>query len=248
MGKKKNKDKESKQSMTSTNTITPNNVREVLHIDVSYRNLIIENDELQKRLQDLTRDNNSLKAVNNELRMLLEKKEKRIEDLEKENELLKKRIQELENEVKILKDENKEFKNKFKYMELQKKFADNTKSIFNGMYDILCSPDTIIYKKTNDNDLYHLRDHLYEYHNKTYITNKWSKVKKDVDNWKNIFDDVLKILEVEFQIYDINVFFEIIKLREERNIFSHSNDKITYEEMEYISPKYAKQIWTILND
>lgn len=232
--------------------------------------------ELTRDNNRLITENNGLNAVNNELRSQLQNNKKTIEELEKENEQLKRRIQELENEVKELKDENKklnkeinglkeenkelknevkilkeevkELKDENKNIKIKQKFADNTKNIFSGMYDLFCTPETDIYKKSKDNDLYYLRDHLFEYYNKTYLNNKWSKVKKDIDNWKNIFDDVLKILEVEFQINDINVFFEIIKLREERNIFSHSNEKITYDEIEYISPNYAQQIWKVLNE
>ena len=73
------------------------------------------------------------------------------------------------------------------------------------MHQLFCTPESDIYQKSTDNDLYYLRVHLYEFHTKRYA--RGSKVKKDLPKWNEINNQILQVLHDEFQISDLNLFF-----------------------------------------
>jgi hypothetical protein len=99
--------------------------------------------------------------------------------------------------------------------------------------------------RSSDDELYYLKDHLYEFHTKKYV-GKYSKVRQNMKLWSEIYDDVKKIILSDFGIDDIEVFFEIIELIERRNTFSHTSTKITLDELKEIA-LYPDQIFNCLN-
>lgn len=149
-----------------------------------------------------------------------------------------------------LKDQDKKINDlqkivdEYKHTKLYQKVADNLSSIKTNLHDLLCDSESDIYIKSGDSDLYHLCDHLMEYDSKIYT--KYSKVKKNFIKWNEIYNDVTNILLKEFNINDIKVFFEIIKIVNKRNNISHNNDRVTLDELKLVSP-FAQQIYDCIN-
>jgi hypothetical protein len=71
------------------------------------------------------------------------------------------------------------------------------------------------------------------------------KVKKNIQTWRKIHTMVSKILKEKFNISDIQILYELINLRECRNNMSHTNEKITKDELQLIT-QYYEQMWLLI--
>lgn len=203
--------------------------------------LIDEYDKLKEAKRKLEIQVETLQNQINATAQLRQELEKKIVELTEQICNLNKQIGKLQEENASL----QQFKNEFDTMKMYQKFSDSFRPIFSQMHDAFCRQETDVYKKSGDTNLYHLYDHLIELHTQKYI--RKSKVKVNLQLWKDITQEVIKILHDDFEIDDIQVFFEIIRITGDRNSYSHSNKEITREEIALIS-SYSKQLWECLQN
>lgn len=154
---------------------------------------------------------------------------------------LKEQLNEQDEKIKIL----QKIVDECTIAKLHQKVADNLNNIINNLHNLFCDSDSDIYKNSGDNNLYYFCDHLIEYHTRTYT--KYSKVKKNISKWTEIYDNVTKLLLDEFNMTNIEIFFEIVKLVNNRNCMSHNHDPITLDELKLVSP-LAQQIYECINN
>lgn len=209
-----------------------------------YERVVAENTRLRQRVAEL-------EGTQTQLRMDLANKDRELMQIKADNEHLKHRITQLEQDIGLQSNKIDEQSVKIKQLETElntiktyQKFADSSKGLFNSLYDTFCGDNSAVRAKSKDTDLYHLCDNLIEFCTKRY--SKWSKVRKDLPLWSGIHADVKDVLQTEYNISDINIFFEIIQLRSTRNSCSHNTSLITLDELKSIS-KYADQIWACLS-
>lgn len=194
-----------------------------------------------------------------EYNKLKESKQKEIDELQSNKNSLNETIKKLQNDVAILTkqinelekivskqnmemNELKQIKHEYDEMKLYQKIADNLSDIFDDFYNVF--KETGIFNESNDTDLYYLAKHLCEVSSNKFT--RHSRVQKDLEKWKKIYNDAVKILNDEFKIDDINVFFEIVSIKEYRNSISHKKEAVTIEEIAQIS-NYSKQIWNCIH-
>lgn len=206
-----------------------------------YDKLLLENQQLKQQLSDLRGKQIKLldDITNKNLEIEMLRKENK--ELRDEIEKLKYQMNELNNQLVSL---NK-MKNEFDKIKIYQKMSDSFKGIISDMKSLFCDKNSNICQKSLDDNIYYLKDHLYEFHTKKY-SGKYSPVKRDLKLWNDIYDDVKKILLSDFNIGNIEIFFEIIELTEQRNAFSHTTDKITLDELKIIA-LYADQIFDCYN-
>lgn len=128
---------------------------------------------------------------------------------------------------------------------IHQKFGEASKCIFDHMCHNLCSQKSNIFIESNISDIYQLCDILHEIHDKNWKQNKWSIIHENESLWIHVYDLVRNIMEKDYDITDMNIFFDIISLRNVRNQSSHPDDPLKFDELQHIS-KYAEQIWNLL--
>lgn len=154
---------------------------------------------------------------------------------------LKEQLNKQDEKIKIL----QKIVDEYAIAKLHQKVADNLSNIINNLHNLFCDSDSDICKESGDNNLYYFCDHLIEYHKGTY--RKYSKVKKNFSKWTEIYNNVSKILLKEFNITNIEIFFEIVKLVNNRNCMSHNHDPITLDELKLVS-QLAQEIYECINN
>jgi DNA repair exonuclease SbcCD ATPase subunit len=246
-------------------------LRENQELKIQVGNLTGQRDQLRELLAERDKTIEELKRENEELKLRITQLEKKIEEQEVKIEEQEVKIEEQavkieeqavkieEQAVKIeeqaVKIEEQAVKIEEQAVKIEKledqldnvttlqKFADSSKELFEHMYDLFCHNSSVIRRKSEDSDLYHLCDHLSEFHHKKY--SRWSRVKQNLPLWDETYQIVITTLQTECNITDISVFFEVIRLRQERNGISHHSEKITLDELKDITP-FAVQIWSCL--
>jgi hypothetical protein len=125
---------------------------------------------------------------------------------------------------------------------IYRKFSDSTGRLISDVYYILCDGDSEIFKLSGDNSLYVLCNNL-----RSINSMPTRKVQTNIQKWNIICNKVLELLKSKFNINDINVLYELVRLHNDRNNFSHDDEKITKDELIYIT-KYSEQLWTLIEN
>ena len=103
-------------------------------------------------------------------------------------------------------------------IDLIQKYSDSFKNVFEHLNNSFCSPKSQIFMRSNINSLYGLRKYLND------------QTEQDI-----IFSNIMSILRNEFNVQDIEVFYELIELYEKRNVPSQSKTIMTLEELKLVS-------------
>lgn len=206
------------------------------------RELTEQNTRQSEKIRELTEKNNCLELQLKELHERNDYLESQIKDLQVQNEQLIWQNKESNAKMSLISEQLDRLITKNNKEEAYRKFSDGTTQIFDVICDSLCSENSEVYAKSRDNSVYVLCRHLRELDGK--IMTK--KIKDDPQKWKMLREMVCEILKNEFNIEDINVFYELVALRGERNSFSHNSEHITFDELQSITP-YAEELWKILH-
>lgn len=253
-----NNDKDSLQNnqvtnirMMQTNTIMPSQISATICVNnVTSTQIYVSSELYEKLLEEKKKLETQVEALQNQINesaKMRQELQNKLDDLNKYINKLNIEMAELRTEIQDLKSENvvlNQIKTEYDQIKIYQKVSDNLNEIVGSMYDSFCNEHSIIRKRSCDTDLYNLSRHLNEYCTKNY--SRRSKVKDNLENWSYIYNDMMSILKEDFNIEDINVFFEIIRIKDNRNSYSHSFDKVTLEEIKYIS-QYAQQIFECIN-
>ena len=217
---------------------------EINRLEQEIQNLVLQNMNIQQLLQtEINKLQQLLNIKNNEINKLheiIDKQENKINKLNETLKLQKKEINELKEENKKL---NK-FYEQYKIDIIYKKAFDNTEQIRDDLINLFCNEESEIYKLSRDNAIKYLVKHLQEYRTQNY--SRFSSVKKYSQQWKQINDRVIKLLETEFKIYNIDLFFALVNIKETRNKTFHTDEKITLEELKIICPNEADELYNYI--
>lgn len=195
--------------------------------------------ELQQSKEILITQLKSLQKQVDENRQLRENLQHRIKILEEH-------IKKIEIANDQLRSENtklNKYCDMFANEKIHQKFSELSKGLFGNMCWLLCSPNSIIYNESNISDIYQLCDILREIHFDNWKQNKWSIVYGNEQHWMHIYNSVSDLISKRYDI-NMDVFFDIVSLRNTRNNFSHPTEELKLDELRHIS-KYADQIWKL---
>lgn len=210
---------------------------------------------LESKDMEIAQLKNDIEKLNRAIAERSEEDEK----LRRENEGFKKEIKELQLCVRELGQSNEALKQKCASFEEQnmkmtqmieeydcakisQKCCEHLNRIYNDLQDVFCTQTSPIYKMTYCG-LRKLAEKLQQYHYRTF--GKFSEIAENLTKWVNIYENVQNELKTKFNISNIEVFFEIVRIKQHRNYVSHPQEKITRDEINKIT-QFPEEIWQLI--